>query len=194
MQNPSVSPISASAVLIRLLIALVLGLQFCLVIWLNAKSSSLPWSIWIPVAVLFGAMLLSVLFAPQVRQGEVSPGGVILAMLKALLVVGLPLLLALVLQSFNFPLALAIIPLEIGIIAAFTLGSGNIPLSIGVGATLWLGIAFALVIVASAQANAPGNDFGGLVLSLVIVGATIGFGVAALGGLLGRFLYGWALQ
>ncbi len=190
MTDPLFSTLSLA---IRLLVALLLGFQFCLVVWLNMSSPGLAWLVWVTVAILLCAMLLSVFFAPAVRLGAISSGGVLLAMLKALLGVSL-LLLVLILQVFVFPLVALLVPLAVGLIAAFTLGGGNRALSVGVAATNWLGVGVALIMLASAQSNEPGNDLGGLVFNLIVAGVVLGFGLAIVGSLLGRLFYLWAFS
>jgi hypothetical protein len=71
--------------------------------------------------------------------------------------------------------------------------SETLLLAIGCGLAAWLGVGILLLISAYINSKAPGNDFGSLILSLILVGVVIGFGFAALGGFLGRLVRRWAL-
>jgi hypothetical protein len=196
MQNPANPSVSIPSIFVRLLIALILGLLPGLTAFYNPSLPSLRWLIWLPVIVLPVAMLLSIVFDPRVRQATITPGRAANAMLKVLLVIGAPILLVLLLGAFVptlGPLVAVLVPLEVSLVAAFVVGSANVGLAIGCGLAAWLGAAILFLPSVYQQTTEPGNDFGSLVLGIVAVGVIIGFGVAALGSLLGRFLRRWAL-
>jgi hypothetical protein len=151
----------------------------------------------VPVAVFLVAMLLSIVFDPRVRHGTITPRRTAIAILRTLLVIGAPILIILVLgifvSSFGPIVVVVVAPLEVSLIAAFTVGSETLLLAIGCGLAAWLGVGILLLISAYINSKAPGNDFGSLILSLIVVGVVIGFGFAALGGFLGRLVRRWAL-
>jgi hypothetical protein len=196
MQNPAAPTVSIPSILLRLLIALILGLLVGLTIYINPSSPSLQWLMLVPIAVFLVAMLLSIVFDPRVRHGTITPICTAIAILRTLLVIGAPILIILVLGIFvsSFgPIVVVVAPLEVSLIAAFTVGSETLLLAIGCGLAAWLGVGILLLISAYINSKAPGNDFGSLILSLIVVGVVIGFGFAALGGFLGRLVRRWAL-
>jgi hypothetical protein len=72
MHNSGGAPASSKSTVLRLLIAFVLGLPMGLPYSFISSSPSIAW--WrygVPVAVLVGAMLLSILLDPDVRQGAI---------------------------------------------------------------------------------------------------------------------------
>jgi hypothetical protein len=196
MRNPTLANLTFVTVLVRLLIALLLGLQLGLIVFVRAMPQSFMWSLWVPAAVLLLALFLSVLLDPGVCQGAIPPGAIRQALLKTMLSLGSPLVLALFLAMFvaffgaDAPLVLT---LEVPLIAAFVVGDQHLGLAISCAVASWLGVSLPLVIAAYNQAQAPGNDLGFLGLYVIAMLVLLGFGVAALSGWLGMVLRRWAL-
>jgi hypothetical protein len=196
MQNPATPSVSISSIFIRLLIAFILGLLAGLSAFINPTYPSLQWLMWLPVAAFPVAMLLSIVFDPRVRQGVITLRRSAMAILWILLVIGAPLLIIFILGIFVsslWPIVVVVVPLEVSLVASFVAGSKSVELAIGCGLAAWLGMGILLMLSAYLNSKQPGNDFGSLVLGLVTVGILIGFGFAALGGLLGRLVRRWAL-
>lgn len=195
MQNPATPSVSISSIFIRLLIAFILGLLAGLSAFINPTYPSLQWLMWLPVAAFPVAMLLSIVFDPRVRQGVITLRRSAMAILWILLVIGAPLLIIFVLDIFVSSLwpIVVVVPLEVSLVASFVAGSESVGLAIGCGLAAWLGMGILLMLSAYLNSKQPGNDFGSLVLGLVTVGILVGFGFAALGGLLGRLVRRWAL-
>ena len=189
MHNAAFPSISAPSTLVRLLIALILGLQLGLIVFI---PSSLPWLNLGPVAVLLVALLLSMLLDPQVRQS----GRLVTALLRVLLVIAVPLLVLVGLGgllSAGGSLVAVGAALELSVIVAFTVGSETVSLAIGTGLIAWAGADSLFLLAAFLQSTQPGNDLGSLVFGVIAFLVFLGFGIAALGGLLGRLLRKWAL-
>ncbi len=196
MQNPVTPSVSTSSIFKRLLIAFTLGLLVGLSAFINPSSPSLQWLMLLPVAAFLVAMLLSILFDPRVRQGVITPRRTVIAILRILLVLGAPFLVIFGLGIFVSslgPIVVVVVPLEVSLVASFVAGSESVGLAIGCGLAAWLGMGILLMLSAFLNSKQPGNDFGSLVLGLVTIGILIGFGFAALGGLLGRLVRRWAL-
>ena len=197
MQNSGGAPASSKSTVLRLFIAFVLGLPMGLPYSFISSSPSIAW--WrygVPVAVLVSAMLLSILLDPDVRQGAITPTRTVISLLLVLLLAGLLVGVGVILPTLNqaFSLLVAVlIPFSVGLAAVFAVGSsGTWRLALGSALVAWFGSGLFIVIVAilgyiAYEARTPGGD-AGIVLPLTIVGVIIGFGLAALGGALGRFL------
>lgn len=189
MHHAALPSISAPSILVRLLIALILGLQLGLIVFIPL---SLPWLNVGPVAVLLVALLLSMLLHPHVRQS----GRLVTALLRVLLVLAVPLL-ALVglggLLPAGGPLVAVGAALALSVIVAFTVGSETVSLAIGSGLIAWAGAGSLFLLAAFLQSTQPGNDLGSLVFGVIAFLVVLGFGIAALGGLLGRRLRKWAV-
>jgi hypothetical protein len=186
--------ISVPSTIVRLLVALVLGSQVGLIVFI---PSSLPWLSLGPVGILLLALLLSILFDSRMHQHEGSGGRLRRALRRVSLVLVAPLLVLVVLGIFLpgiEPLGAFVTILELSVVVAFTVGSHTIPLAIGSALIAWFGAGIFFLLSASLQAHEPGNDFGSLIFGLIAFLVFLGFGVAALGGLLGRFLRTWALR
>lgn len=186
MHHAALPSISAPSILVRLLIALILGLQLGLIVFI---PPSLPWLNVGPVAVLLVALLLSMLLHPHVRQS----GRLVTTLL---LVLAVPLL-ALVGLGGLLPAGGSLVAvgaaLELSVIVAFTVGSETVSLAIGSGLIAWAGAGSLFLLAAFLQSTQPGNDLGSLVFGVIAFLVVLGFGIAALGGLLGRRLHKWAV-
>jgi len=141
-------------------------------------------------------MLLSILLDPDVRQGAITPTRTVISLLLVLLLAGLLVGVGVILPTLNqeFSLLVAVlIPFSVGLAAVFAVGSSETwRLALGSALVAWLGSGLFIVIVAilgyiAYEARTPGGD-AGIALPLTIIGVIIGFGLAALGGALGRFL------
>lgn len=187
------SPFSTT---LRLLIAFVLGvLAGLIMLFVPNNTPLLWWMLAIPVAVLFIAMLLSILLVPAVRQGTISP----LRPFIALLIFGVIASAIVVVLAFQPTLSwiwLVFMPLAVGLAAAYTIGSsGQLGLAVVGALAAWLGSAIPIVINAvlsyiAYEKVTPGGD-GGIALPANIVYVVIAFVVAALGGLIGGLLRNW---
>ncbi len=196
MRKPPLANLMFVTVLVRLLIAFLLGLQLGLIVFVRATPQAFTWSLWVPAAVLLLALLLSVLLDPGVRQGAIPPGATGQALLKTMLALGSPLVLALLLAAFvvNFgAVAPLVLTLEVPLIAAFVAGDQHLGLAISCGVACWLGVSIPLLITAYNQAQAPGNDLGFLGLFVIAMLVLLGFGLAVFSGWLGIVLRNWAL-
>ena len=197
MTNGGISASAWRDPMLRLLLALLLGLQFFLLIWPSDKLSSPNWLTCLPVLVLLGALLLSVCLTLRFRQDKLNWKEVGATLLKTLLVICLPLAITL-LAWISIPgLAVyltLVAPLEIGVIISLTLGAGRPFLSPGVGALAWLGMGLVLLVAGSTQIHQRGNDLGDLVFAIIVVAVLIGVGLALIGGMIGRLLYDWIFK
>jgi hypothetical protein len=189
MQQAALPSISTPSILVRFLIAFLLGLQLGLIVFI---PPSLPWLNMGPVAVLLVALLLSILLHPHMRQsGRLAP-----ALLRVLLVIALPLL-ALVGLGGVLPTAGSLVAvgsaLALSVIVAFTVGSETVSLAIGSGLIAWAGAGSLFLLAAFLQSMKTGNDLGSLVFGVIAVLVVLGFGIAPLGGLLSRRLRKWVV-
>ncbi len=173
---------------IRLLIALILGLQAGFFIVFNL-SSLFP----IPVTVLLGALLLSIVLDPAVVRFDRPARRAVCAFGRALLGIGGLVVVGAVLVPLG-GVGMSALPLVLGMLVSFTVGSKTTVLAIGSGMLAWAGMGSLIVVAAYQSSQVPGNDFGGLILGIAIIVFLIGFGLAAGGGLLGRALRRWAVR
>lgn len=182
---------------LRMVIALLLGLQFGLLAFYQPSSLSGGWLPWLPLVILLSAMAVSIWLDPRVRRGEIDADQVLQGLVRFLLIIIVPVLVLIV--AFFFvrsvgALVLALIPLALGVITAFTLiGSRHTSLAILCGLLAWLGAGMPFLFSTYLTSKQPGNDLGGLVFMLLTFGVLIGFVFAALGGFLGRLLRLWVL-
>ncbi len=197
MHQSGIAPASTGPTCIRLLIAFILGLPIGLMYFFVSSSPSRAW--WrssVPVAVLVGAMLLSILLDPAVRQRVITPIRTFLSLLLVLVLAGLFVGGAVILPSVKQALSLLVallIPLAVGLAAVFAVGSsGTWRLALGSALVAWFGSGLHIMIVAitgyiTYHAVTPGGD-AEIGLPLTIAYVIIGFGLAAFGGMLGKFL------
>lgn len=182
---------------LRMVIALLLGLQFGLLAFYQPSSLGGDWLSWLPLVILLSAMAASIWFDPRVRRREIDADQVLQGLVRFLLIIIVPVLLLIV--AFFFvrsigALVLALIPLGLGVITAFTLiGGRHTGLAILCGLLAWLGAGMPFLFSTYLTSRQPGNDLGGLVFILLTFGVLIGFAFAALGGFLGRLLRLWVL-
>jgi hypothetical protein len=187
------------AMILRLGISFLLGLQFVLSSLFSASPSLGPyyWLAWVPVAVLLVAMLLSMMFDPRVRQGTVSSQQIGTGILRILMVTVPFILISFLLLATDVsigPFGLILIPIGIGLAAAFTTGSTSTGRALLCGLMAWVGTAIPFGIAGYVQFEQPGNNYGTFVFALILIGIFAGFGLAMIGGLLGKGLRGWALR
>ena len=182
---------------LRMVIALLLGLQFGLLAFYQPSSLGGIWLPWLPLVILLSAMAASIWFDPRVRRGEIDADRVLQGLVRFLMIIIVPVLILII--AFFFirsigALVLALIPLALGVITAFTLiGSRHTSLAIFCGLLAWLGAGAPFLFSTYLTSEQPGNDLGGLVFILLTFGVLVGFAFAALGGFLGRLLRLWVL-
>lgn len=191
-------PVMAKApISLRLGIALLLGLQFGVLAFYQPPSLVWIWVPWLPLVILLAAMIVSIWLDPRVRGGEIDAERVLQGLVRFLLTIIVPVLILIV--AFFFvrsvgALVLALIPLALGIITAFTLiGNRDTGMAVICGLLAWLGVGVPFLFSTYLTSLQPGNDLGSLVFILLIFGVLIGFVFAALGGFLGRLLRRWVL-
>jgi hypothetical protein len=155
----------------------------------------------VPVAVFVVAIFLSLLLDPVIRQRMIPPVRIVMSLGLVLLVaglitaagIGLPLLEVDLwkrqLGYYELSLIVAILsPFAVGMGAAFAVGSHRTwRLALGIGLTAWLGSCL-LVLTAG---HILTSDI--IATFLYMTPGITGFGLAALGGLLGRHLRRWFL-
>jgi hypothetical protein len=195
----SIAPLKISNVPIplRLVVALLLGLQFGLLAFYRAPVSGWAWLPWLPLVILLAATIASIWYDPRVREGEIDPDHVLQGLVRFLLVIIVPVFI-LILASFFIrsigALVLALIPLALGVITAFTvIGSRNVGLAIACGMLTWLGAGPPFLFSTYLASQQPGNAFSYVVFLLLTFGVLAGFLFAALGGYLGHLLRRWVL-
>lgn len=184
-------------VLLRLVVALLLGLQFGLLAFYQPSSTGWIWVPWLPLVILLSALVVSIWRDPQVRRREVDAERVLRGLMRFALILIAVILVAFI--AFLFirsigALVLALIPLVLGVVTAFTLmGNRHPSLAIVCGLLTWLGVGGPFLFSNYLTSRQPGNPFGDLVFILLIFGVLTGFLFAALGGFLGRLLRLWVL-
>jgi hypothetical protein len=140
--------------LVRLLIAFALGLPTTLIFPFSILSTPSWWRPEIPLAVLLVAMLLSIVRDPQVRAHKVPGVRLAVSVGVAVLVSGTIEVFA-ALGAYQPPsqtpatsavsgalayVGLVLVPLVVGLAAAFTVGSGGTwRLALGIALASWLG-------------------------------------------------------
>jgi hypothetical protein len=182
---------------LRLVVALLLGLQFGLLAFYQPSSIAWGWVPWLPLVILLSAMGVSIWLDPRVRRHEIDAEQALQGLVRFLLTIIVPFFLVIV--TFFFirsvgALVLALIPLALGVITAFTLiGNRHPGLAVTCGLLTWLGVGVPFLFSTYLTSQQPGNSLGGLVFILLTIGVIIGFLFAALGGFLGRLLRLWVL-
>ena len=180
-----------------MLIALFFGLQFGALAFYDPPSLAWIWVPWLPLFVLLAATAASIWIDPRVRRGEIDAERMLQGLVRFLLAIIAPVLVLIV--AFFFirsvgALMLALIPLALGVITAFTLiGNRHTGLAVICGLLAWLGVGVPFLYSTYLTSQQPGNGLGGLVFILLIFGVLVGFAFAALGGFLGRLLRRWVL-
>lgn len=197
MSNIAPPVVSKLPISFRLLVALLFGLQFGLLAFYHAPSLVWIWVPWLPLVILLSAMVASIWFDPRVRQGEIDPEHMLQGLVRFLMVIIVPVFILVV--AFFFirsigALVLALIPLALGVITAFTVvGNRQTSLAVICGLLAWLGAGLPFLFSTYLTSKQPGNDLSSLVFMLLTFGVVIGFAFAALGGFLGRLLRRWVL-
>lgn len=188
MQDRIISVTSLS-LRIRLLIAFVLGLLLGTTAFISASDTLLQ---WVPILVLLIAMMLSIAFDARVLEehtsiSRIAYGFLLTAFIMAAVYLAVGFLLSII------PLATLLIAFELGMGVAFAVGNEERGASSWSGLVAWFGTAILLVISAAIQASTPGSTVGA-VFSVIVTIAVLGLGVAALGGIPGRFFRTWVMK
>src|SRR5258708_4134028 len=182
---------------LRLVVALLLGLQFGLLAFYQPSSIAWSWVPWLPLVILLSAMGVSIWRYPRVRRHEIDAEQALQGLVRFLLTIIVPFFLVIV--TFFFirsvgALVLALIPLALGVNTAFTLiGNRHPGVAVICGLLTWLGVGVPFLFSTYLTSQQPGNSLGGLVFILLAFGVIIGFLFAALCGFLGRLLRLWVL-
>jgi hypothetical protein len=174
---------------VRLLIALLLGAQLGLVLVIKPG-----WLIAASLAVLLGALVLSLLVDAPMRQRLFSSGRIAPALRRVLIVIAFSLLPVLLVPVLGEG-ALEVIVLEMTTLVALTVGRTSPIMAIGASVAAWAGFG-GLVLFAAyhAAVTQPGGDTGafGFIFAELLVLA--GFPLSLLSGLLGHRLHRWAFK
>lgn len=182
---------------LRLVIALLLGLQFGVLAFYQPPSVAWLWVPWLPLAILLASMLVSIWLDPRVRRGEIEEEQVLRGLVRFLLALIVPVIFLVILFFFIRSvgaIVLELIPLALGVITAFTLiGSRRNGLAVLCGLLTWLGVGLPFLFSTYMTSQQPGNDLASLPFILLTIGVLVGFAFAALGGFLGRLLRHWVL-
>ncbi len=182
---------------LRLCLALFLGLQFGLLAFYQASSWLWSWIPWLPLLILLGAMLASIGLDPRVRRREVASEQVLQGLLRFLLAIIAPVAVAVLAFFFIHSisaLVLALIPLGLGVITAFTvIGRGHPGLAISSGLLAWLGVGLPFLLSVYLLSRQPGNAIDMLAFITLASGVIVGLAFAAVGGFLGRQLRLWVI-
>ena len=182
---------------LRLVIALLLGLQFGMLAFYQPPSAGWIWVPWLPLAILLASTAVSIWLDPRVRRGEIEAEQVLQGLVRFLLAIIVPVIFLVVLLFFIRSIGaivMELIPLALGVITAFTLiGSRRTSLAVLCGLLAWLGVGFPFLFSTYLTSRQPGNDIASLPFLLLTIGVLVGFVFAALGGFLGRLLRHWVL-
>lgn len=181
MQDRIIS-VKSLSLRIRLLIAFVLGLLLGSTAFMSASDALLQ---WVPILVLLITMMSSVAFDARVLEERISTPRVIYGFLLTFFIMAaVYLVVGFILDIL--PFATLLIAFELGMGVAFAVGNEERGASSLSGLVAWFGTAILLVISAAIQAST--------LFSVIVTIAVLGLGVAALGGLLGRFFRTWVMQ
>lgn len=182
---------------LRLVVALLLGLQFGVLAFYQAPSAAWLWVPWLPLVILLAATAASIWVDPRVRRGEIEAERVLQGLVRFLLALIVPVIFLVVLLFFIRSvgaIVLELIPLALGIITSFTLiGSRRTSLAVLCGLLAWLGVGLPFLLSTYMTSRQPDNDLAALPFILLMIGVVVGFAFAALGGYLGRLLRHWVL-
>ncbi|HEY3993822.1 MAG TPA: hypothetical protein VGM01_13215 [Ktedonobacteraceae bacterium] len=182
---------------LRLVVALLLGLQFGMLAFYQAPSAAWLWVPWLPLVILLAATAASIWVDPRVRRGEIEAERVLQGLVRFLLTLIVPVIFLVVLLFFIRSvgaIVLELIPLALGIITSFTLiGSRRTSLAVLCGLLAWLGVGLPFLLSTYMTSRQPDNDLAALPFILLMIGVVVGFAFAALGGYLGRLLRHWVL-
>jgi hypothetical protein len=189
---------------VRLLVAFTLGLPTSLIFPFSIMSTPDWWRPEIPLAIVLVAMLSSILSDPRVRERQIAGVRKGLSLgIAALLVAAVEVLAVLgayqppshiTVTSFLVGLllyaAVALVPLVVGLVAAFAVGSGGTRrLALGTALASWLGAFVVNLIATLRDVSGPLTDVQSFELPVAVAGMILGFGIAALGGVLGWLLH-----
>jgi uncharacterized membrane protein len=192
-----IAGVAKLSVSLRLIVALLFGLQFGLLAFFHMPSLAWSWVPWLPLVILLVAVGASIWSDPRVRGHKVEAEQVLQGLVRFLLVMILPVFLAIVTFFFIrsvFALILALIPLGLGVITAFTvMGKRRPGLAVLCGLLAWLGVGVPFLLSTYLTSRQPGNDIDMLAFITLTSGVVMGFAFAGLGGFLGRLLRVWVL-
>lgn len=182
---------------LRLFIALLSGLQFGVLAFYQVPSLGWVWVPWLPLVILLTAMSVSIWSDPRVQRREVKAEQILEGLVRFLLAIIAPVCIVVLAFFFIhsvFALILALIPLGLGVITAFTLvGKRHSALAVSMGLLAWLGVGIPFLLATYLASKQPGNDIDVLGLITLTIGVVVGLAFAALGGFLGRLLRVWVL-
>src|SRR5579859_4957377 len=168
---------------LRLVVALLLGLQFGLLAFYQAPSMAWMWVPWLPLVILLAAMAASIWIDPRVRRGEIEEERVLQGLVRFLLALIVPVIFLVVLFFFIRSvgaIVLELIPLALGVITAFTLiGSRRSGLAVLCGLLAWLGVGLPFLFSTYMTSRQPDNELASLPFLLLTVGVIVGFAFAA---------------
>src|SRR5215472_3360514 len=85
---------------LRLVVALLLGLQFGVLAFYQPPSVGWFWVPWLPLVILLAAMALSIWIDPRVRQGQIEEIQVLQGLVRFLLAIIGPVMVLVVLFFF----------------------------------------------------------------------------------------------
>ena len=182
---------------LRLVVALLLGLQFGALAFYQPSSVAWLWVPWLPLVILLAATAMSIWLDPRVQRGEIEEDRVLQGLVRFLLALIVPVIFLVVLLFFIRSIGAIgreLIPIALGIITAFTLiGSRRTGLAVICGLLAWLGVGLPFLLSTYMTSRQPDNDLASLPFILLTIGVLVGFAFAALGGFLGRLLRHWVL-
>ena len=190
----SVSPLSTVT---HLLLAFLLGIPFGFADTFREPSISAPaiYGVWqVPLAVLIVSALLSIVLDPQVRQGRVRPGRVlvgIVGMLFFAVVVVTGQIALLKAGPGLYQIGLFMGPVLLALAVAFAVGgSGSWRLGLATGLVAWLGAGLHVVAIGLIDSVFYERRFHSTTyeLTFTIAYVVACFPLTALGGVLGRGL------
>ncbi len=182
---------------LRMVIALLFGLQFGLLAFYRASSPIWLWVPCLPVLILLSAIMLSIWYDPHVRSREINADQVLQGLVRFLIVIVIPVFIMIITFFFVHSigaLVLALIPLTLGVLTTFTIvGNQHRILAVVYGLLSWVGVGLPFLLSSYLTSQQPGNDLGRVAFLLLTFGVITGFLFAALGGYLGRLLRRWVL-
>lgn len=197
MPHPPAPLLFASSLLVRFLIALLLGAQVGLLVFLTPAQG---WLSLVPVLILLVAPLLSLAGDPAVRRGSISRQRLLRALGRALLVLVAPVLALAVLGMLFPPVwlpARLVVFLATSLLIAFSVGGRIVWQADSAALIGWLGFGIMAVLdgarLDAAYQSTPGFHFDPLpAVAAATTWVLLGFFAVALpGGHLGRLLRTW---
>lgn len=196
---PYISPTMLFSLFARALIALVLGVQVGLILFLTPTQH---WLYLEPISIILVALLLSLVFDPDVRQRRMPRQRLSMVLRRALLIIVAPTLVVAVLGALFpqlWPWAMLAVFLETSLFIAFTVGGRINWQAISSAMIGWLGFGIVAEIdgtlVDAAYRNTPGFHFDPFpAAGFATISVLLGFAIAALSGHLGMLLRIWIVD